>query len=112
MGTGFTTKKVTGIRRRAHTQIFETSHHSVIFPPLPPSKKSSVSLSFMLTFPVLHLIGKNISEKKIYLAFRQILPIISPAACIFRSTITISLKKLVGIKSVSSTQRPAGSKIK
>ena len=45
--------------------------------------------------------------KKMDLAFRQILAKISPAACIFRSTITISLKKLVGIKSISSIQNSA-----
>ena len=41
------------------------------------------------------------------LAFRQILTKISPAACIFRSTITISLKKFIGIKSISSIQNSA-----
>ena len=87
--------------RRAHSQIFETSHHSVISL---PTKKSGVSLSFMLTLPTPPLIGKNISGKKMFLAFRQILTKISPAACIFRSTITILLKKLVGIKSISSMQ--------
>ena len=46
-------------------------------------------------------------RKKMYLAFREISTKISASACIFRSTITISLKKLVGIKSISSIQNSA-----
>ena len=49
MDTGFTTKDGVG-SRRVHSQIF--------------TKKSSVSLSFMLTLPVPPLIEKKIFEKK------------------------------------------------
>ena len=42
-----------------------------------------------------------------YLAFRQILTKILPTACIFRSTITISLNKLGEIKSIKSIQNSA-----
>ena len=69
--------------------------------------KRGQGVAFMLTLPVPLWIGNNISGKKMYLAFRQISTKISAPACIFRSTITISLKKLVGIKSISSIQNSA-----
>ena len=61
MDNGFTTKEWAGSRRE-HTQIFENPHTAVR---CPPTKKSRVSVSFMLTLPVPDLTGKNILEKNV-----------------------------------------------
>ena len=49
-------------------------------------------------------IGKKVS----LIAFRQILPKILPAVCIFSHTVMIYVKKYNGTKSLNTKQYPAG----
>ena len=61
-----------------------------------------------LSPPVLLLITDHILGKKVLIAFRQILPIILPGACIFSYTVMACVKKLDGTKSLNTKQCPAG----
>ena len=62
-----------------------------------------------LSYPVPPLITHYILGKKVALiAFRLVLPKILLEACIFSYTIMTYLKKLVGTKSLNTSQRPTG----
>ena len=68
-----------------------------------------VSFSPKIEFTVPLLITDHILGKKVSLiAFRQILPDILPAACIFSYAIMTYLKDLDGSKSLNAKQCPAG----
>ena len=90
--------------------LYLPSLHPLPHPSPPPHqrKKKSKCINFLYAYPsCLSLDSEEHIRRKMYLGFRQTLTKISPAACIFRSTITISLKRLIGIKSISLIQNSA-----